>query len=48
MLSTKSILKKVLEEVWNGEKPSIFELNIYGCMPIITSLQKQEKNWSPG
>jgi hypothetical protein len=48
MLSTKSILKKVLEEVWNGEKPSIFELKIYGCMPIIISLQKQEKSWSLG
>jgi len=44
MLSTKSILGKVLREVWNGEKPSIFELKIYGCMLIITSLQKQEKS----
>jgi len=46
MLSTKVILRKVLEEVWNGKKPSIFELKIYGCMPITISLQKQEKSWS--
>jgi hypothetical protein len=43
MLSTKPILKKVLEEVWNGKKPSIFELKIYGCMPITTSLQEKKK-----
>jgi len=47
MLSTKPILRKVLEEVWNGKKPSIFELKIYGCMPITTSLhkKKEKKGW---
>jgi hypothetical protein len=45
MLSTKSILRKVLEKVWNGEKPSIFELKI---MLIITSLQKQNNSWIIG